>query len=188
MTTFLTVPVILADLPSVRRIGAVPKLLWEPSPERIAHAEITRFAAAVGMPGATYDELWRWSVDDLDGFWGEIWRRYGVPGDVDSVLADAAMPGAVWFPGTEVSYAERLFAGKDDAALAVQQASEVRALEPWTWGRLRTETAAIRAGLIARGVGSGDRVAAYLPNISETIAAFAATASLKAFTTLARPS
>lgn len=164
-----------------------PAPLWSPSPERIARARITGFAADVGMPDATYDELWRWSVDDLDGFWGAVWKQFGVAGDFDAVLPDAAMPGAAWFPGTTVNYAERLFAGKDDGALAIQQASEVRELSSWTWGRLRAETAAIRAGLVARGVGRGDRVAAYLPNIAETIAAFAATASLGAIWSSAAP-
>lgn len=165
----------------------MPKLLWSPSPERVARARMTRFAADVGMPGASYEELWRWSIDDLDAFWGAIWRQFGVAGDFDSVLPDASMPGARWFPGTTVNYAERLFAGKDDDAPAIQQASEVRPLESWTWGRLREETAAIRAGLVARGVGRGDRVAAYLPNIAETIAAFAATASLGAIWSSAAP-
>ncbi|MBJ7332520.1 MAG: acetoacetate--CoA ligase, partial [Solirubrobacteraceae bacterium] len=147
-------------------------LLWQPSPERIARAHLTRFAADVGMPGASYDELWQWSVDDLEGFWGAVWREFGVAGEFGTVLADDAMPGAVWFPGTTVNYAERIFAGKPDDGLAIQAASEVRALERWDWSRLRAETAAIRAGLVARGVGRGDRVAAYLPNIPETIAAF----------------
>lgn len=164
-----------------------PTPLWTPSPERVERARITRFAADVGMPGASYDELWRWSVDDLDGFWGAIWREFGVAGDFGTVLADASMPGAVWFPGTEVNYAERLFAGKADGALAIQEQSEVRPLTSWTWGRLRAEAAAIRAGLQARGVGPGDRVAAYLPNIAETIAAFAATASLGAIWSSAAP-
>ena len=165
----------------------MPKLLWSPSPERVARAEITRFAADVGHTGASYEDLWRWSVENLDAFWGEIWRRYGVPGGFDTVLADDRMPGAVWFPDTTVNYAERLFSGRDDDALAIQQASEVRELEAWTWGRLRAETAAIRAGLVAHGVGPGDRVAAYLPNIAETIAAFAATASLGAIWSSAAP-
>ena len=165
----------------------MPTPLWTPSPERVARARMTQFAADVGMRGASYDELWRWSVDDLDAFWAAIWTRFGVAGGFDTVLADASMPGAVWFPGTAVNYAERMFAGKADGAPAIQQASEVRELESWTWGRLRAETAAIRAGLVARGVGRGDRVAAYLPNIAETIAAFAATASLGAIWSSAAP-
>jgi acetoacetyl-CoA synthetase len=164
-----------------------PTPLWTPSAERVARARITQFAADVGMPGVSYDELWRWSVDDLDAFWGAIWHQFGVAGDFDTVLADASMPGAVWFPGTQVNYAERLFAGKTDDALAIQEASETRPLGAWTWGELRAETSAIRAGLAARGVGPGDRVAAYLPNIAETIAAFAATASLGAIWSSAAP-
>src|SRR6185436_13781741 len=93
----------------------------------------------------------------------------------------------VWFPGAQVNYAQHLFAGKPDDRLAIQHASESRVLAPWTWGDLRRETARIRAGLVARGVGEGDRVAAYMPNIAETVAAFLATASLGAIWSSAAP-
>jgi acetoacetyl-CoA synthetase len=97
------------------------------------------------------------------------------------------MPGAEWFPEVEVNYARHLFRGKDDAATAILHASEVRDLGEWTWGDLRRETARIRAGLAARGVGRGDRVVAYLPNVPETVAAFLATASLGAVWSSAAP-
>ncbi len=103
------------------------------------------------------------------------------------MLADASMPGAVWFPGAELNYAERLFRGKPDDRVAILHASELRPLEQWTWGELRERTARIRAGLSARGVGRGDRVAAYLPNVPDTIAAFLATASLGAVWSSAAP-
>ena len=161
------------------------KLLWEPPAERLRDSAMARLMADRGA--ADYDALWRWSVEDLEGFWGLIWERYGELGEHGPVLADASMPGAVWFPGTELNYAERLFRGKPDDRVAVVHASELRELDEWTWGRLRAETAAIRAGLAARGVGRGDRVAAYLPNIPETLAAFLATASLGAVWSSAAP-
>jgi acetoacetyl-CoA synthetase len=174
-----------------------PKVLWTPTPERVERATITRFAtwaAAEGRSGlpensGTYDALWQWSVDDLDGFWAAIWDFFDVQSDArfERVVGSRAMPGAAWFPGTRLSYAEHVFRGKDDAELAIQHASEHRELGAWTWGDLRRETARIRAGLVARSVGEGDRVAAYLPNIPETIAAFLATASLGAVWSSAAP-
>jgi acetoacetyl-CoA synthetase len=134
-----------------------------------------------------YAALWRWSVGDLEGFWAAIWERFDVGGGYDRVLADASMPGAVWFPGARLSYVERLFRGKPDDRVAILHASELRGLAAWTWGDLRAQTARIRAGLRARGVGTGDRVAAYLPNVPETVAAFLATASLGAVWSSAAP-
>jgi acetoacetyl-CoA synthetase len=134
-----------------------------------------------------YDALREWSVGDLEGFWAAIWETYGVEGGYDAVIASREMPGARWFTGARVSYAEHLFRGKPDERVAMRAASELRAVEEWTWGRLRSETARIRAGLAARGVGEGDRVCAYLPNIPETIAAFLATASLGAIWSSAAP-
>ena len=146
---------------------------------------MARFMRARGM--TEYAELWQWSVDDLAGFWAAIWDEFEVGGEHGEVLADASMPGAVWFPGTTLNYAERLFRGKPGDRVAIRHASEARPLGAWTWDELRAQTAAIRAGLVARGVGRGDRVAAYLPNIPETIAAFLATASLGAIWSSAAP-
>ena len=161
------------------------RLLWEPP---AAFRERSHMAALMADRGADdYADLWRWSVEDPEGFWAEIWRRFEAGGDFDRVLADASMPGAVWFPGATLNYAERLFRGKPDDRTAILHASELRGLESWTWGELRAQTAAIRAGLAARGVGPGDRVAAYLPNVPETIAAFLATASLGAVWSSAAP-
>jgi acetoacetyl-CoA synthetase len=161
------------------------RLLWEPPQELRERSHMARFMADRGA--TTYDELWRWSVGDLDGFWAAIWERFAAGGDHGRVLADASMPGAVWFPGTRLSYPERMFRGKPDDRVAIVHASELRELGEWTWGDLRAQTARIRAGLRARGVGPGDRVAAYLPNVPETIAAFLATASLGAIWSSAAP-
>jgi acetoacetyl-CoA synthetase len=90
------------------------------------------------------------------------------------------MPGAEWFPGARLNYAEHLFRGRDDGALAIQHAGELRELGQWTWGELREQTERIAAGLRRLGVGPGDRVVAYIPNIPEAIAAFAACASIGA--------
>jgi acetoacetyl-CoA synthetase len=171
-----------------------PVMLWEPSEDRIASATLTRYAewlaAERGLRFDSYADLWQWSVDSLQEFWGSIVSffdvRFSAGGDV--VLADPSMPGAQWFPGSRISYAEHVFRGKDDDAVAIRHASEVRLdVDAWTWGRLRSETAAVAAGLQALGVGEGDRVVAYMPNIPETVACFLACASLGAVWSSAAP-
>ena len=170
-----------------------PELLWTPSGELVQRATLTRYArwleAERGLSLRSYDELWRWSVAELDAFWATIVDFFHVrlSGGGDTVLGPRAMPGARWFPGASVSYAEHVFRGRDDAAPAILHASEVRDLDEWTWGRLRSETAGIAAGLRACGVGPGDRVCAYMPNIPETVAAFLACASLGAVWSSAAP-
>jgi acetoacetyl-CoA synthetase len=160
-------------------------LLWEPPDDLREGSAMAGFMRERGA--ATYDELWRWSVDDLAGFWAAIWERFGVDSGYDAVLPDASMPGAQWFPGARLNYAAHLFRGKPDDRVAIVHASELRPVAEWTWGELREQTARIRAGLRARGVGRGDRVAAYLPNLPETVAAFLATASLGAVWSSAAP-
>ena len=160
-------------------------LLWEPPAALRERSHMARFMADRGFDD--YAALWRWSVDDLEGFWAAIWERFDVGGGYERVLADASMPGAAWFPGARLNYAERLFRGKPDERVAIVHASELRELAEWTWRDLREQTARIRAGLAARGVGPGDRVVAYLPNVPETIAAFLATASLGAVWSSAAP-
>ena len=166
--------------------SAAPVRLWTPSPERIERAAITAFAREHGLP-ESYAELWRWSVDDIERFWALIWSHYGVSGGYEEVLADRSMPGARWFPGAAVNYAGHVFGDRDPDAVAIRHASELRELDTCTWGELAASTARIRAGLVALGVGRGDRVAAYLPNILETIPAFFAVASLGAVWSSAAP-
>ncbi|WP_067606046.1 acetoacetate--CoA ligase [Nocardiopsis listeri] len=176
--------------------SSVPRVLWEPDERRIDSANVVAFARwaarekgvdAFGGDSTEardfdYDALWRWSVTDVDGFWASIWDYYGVRADTpyETVLADRSMPGARWFPGATLNYARHIFEGRDDDAVAIRHATELRGLGEWTWGELRERTAAIAAGLRELGVGEGDRVAAYLPNLPETAAAFYAVASLGA--------
>ena len=165
---------------------ATPPVLWTPSAATIEAAEVTRFArfveARVGRTFAGYEELRAWSVAESEAFWRALWDFYDVQadGDPSTVLASHGMPGASWFPDVRLSYAEHAFRGRRDEDVAIHHASELQPLGTWTWGRLRAETARIRAGLVALGVGRGDRVAAYLPNVPETLAAFLATSSLGA--------
>jgi acetoacetyl-CoA synthetase len=167
----------------------VPELLWTPSADAIERSRLTEFARAVGHEGASYEELWDWSVTDVEAFWSAIWAFFDVRASRQHhrVLDTHAMPGARWFPGAELSYAEHVFRGHDDDAVAIVHASELRERGELTWGALQAQTAAIRSGLLARGVGRGDRVAAYLPNVPETVAAFLACASLGAIWSSAAP-
>jgi acetoacetyl-CoA synthetase len=172
---------------------SVTELLWTPSPERVENAGITRYGRWLeetrGLRFDDYDAMWRWSVDDLEGFWSSIVDFFGVRFEVapERVLGRREMPGAEWFPGARLSWAEHAFRGKDDETVALHHASELRQLDSWTWGELREHTARVAAGLRALGVGQGDRVAAFMPNIPETVAAFLACASIGAVWSSAAP-
>ena len=161
------------------------ELLWEPSADRIERARLTAFAGSAGRAGELYDALWRWSVDDLDGFWSAFAEWAGVrwhdrPG---RALADATMPGADWFPGGTLNYAEHLLnppCGVADDDVAVLFAREDGRRRTLTWAQLRAEVASVRAALARFGVGKGDRVAALVPNAPEALVAMLACASLGA--------
>jgi acetoacetyl-CoA synthetase len=166
--------------------AGAPEKLWEPPAELVERSRMTEFMrwleAERGLRFEGYEELWRWSVTDLEAFWASIWDFFEVQADggYDRVLASREMPGAEWFAGTILNYAEHVFAGKDDAEPAILHASELRELGELSWGELRGQVAAVAAGLRGLGVERGDRVVAYLPNIPEAIVAFLATASIGA--------
>jgi acetoacetyl-CoA synthetase len=166
--------------------ATTPVKLWDPPARLRERARMTEFiawlAAERGLEFDGYDELWRWSVEDLEGFWSAIWEFFDVraDGDPSPVLGNREMPGAEWFPGTRLNYAEHVFAGKDDAETAILHASELRDLDQLSWGELREQVAAVAAGLRGLGVERGDRVVAYMPNIPEAIVAFLAAAGIGA--------
>lgn len=163
-------------------------LLWTPSEARRTEGPLPRFvrwAAERGAPiaaDAPYEDIWKWSTEDLEGFWGAIWDYYGVKSvsRYDKVLGDRTMPGAEWFPGATLNYAANVFAKLDPGAPAIIFRSELTDQTVMTGAELAAKVAAVAAGLEALGVAPGDRVAAYLPNIPETVVAFLATASLGA--------
>ncbi len=161
-------------------------LLWTPSAELRASTRLAAYERWLeetrGLRFESYESLWRWSVEEVEAFWVSIWEYFGVRASkpYEAVLPDRAMPGARWFPGAELSYAEHVFAGKDEAAVALVHASEIRPLAETTWAELSARTAAAAEGLRALGVGPGDRVVGYLPNIEEAVVAFLATASVGA--------
>ena len=160
-----------------------PKLLWRPPPSASSARRSPRFARAVGREG-DYDELWRWSVEDLEGFWGAIWellRRAGL-----RAVRAGARPRARC-PARSGSRARGSPTPSTSSATATTTRwrsatpASCASCREWTWGELREQTRAHRRRACgALGVGPGDRVAAYMPNIPETIAAFLATASIGA--------
>jgi acetoacetyl-CoA synthetase len=170
-----------------------PEVLWTPSAERVERAWLSRYQAWLeetrGLRFEDYQELWRWSVSDLEAFWSSIVEfldvRFAEP--PRAVLGSERMPGAEWFPGARLNYAEHIFCGKSDDEVALRHASELRSPGEWTWGELRAQTAAVAAGLRELGVGAGDRVAAYMPNIPETVSAFLACSSIGAVWSSAAP-
>ncbi|HEY7952851.1 MAG TPA: acetoacetate--CoA ligase [Solirubrobacteraceae bacterium] len=137
-----------------------------------------------------YDDLRRWSVQELETFWEDIWEFCGVRASrsYEQVLDSRTMPGARWFAGAELNYAENmLLRNRAPGDVALLHASELRPLQELTWGELSEQVTAVAGGLRALGVGRGDRVVAYMPNIPETLIAFLAVASLGAIWSSAAP-
>ncbi len=167
-------------------------LLWEPTAQSLAQAGITRYLAWLRterrLEFSDYTALWEWSVSDLDGFWGSLWEYFGIIAHAphEAVLPDRAMPGAEWFPGAKLNYAEHALRRRD-GRLAVIAAAEDGAFQQLTFAELHDRVAAAATGLRRLGVVKGDRVAALLPNIPETLIAFLATASLGAVWTSCAP-
>jgi acetoacetyl-CoA synthetase len=163
------------------------EVAWEPTEAMRTESQIARYLDWLrrerGRDFRDYDALWRWSVDDLDGFWASIWDYFGVRAHTpyDAVLRSRALPGAEWFPGARLNYAEHMVGAEDDLdAVAVVARSQARDGFELTFGELREQVARARAGLVRLGVGPGDSVVAYLPNVPETLVAFLATVSLGA--------
>ncbi|MDX6650989.1 MAG: acetoacetyl-CoA synthetase, partial [Solirubrobacteraceae bacterium] len=169
------------------------ELLWSPSQERVQASTLTRYTRWLqetrGLSFDDYEALWRWSVDELEDFWASIWDfcevRAAAP--YERVLGSREMPGAQWFPGARLNYAEHVFAHARGSEPAIVARSETRDDVTVTWDELRARVARTAAGLRALGVGPGDRVVAYLPNVPETVVAFLATASLGAIWSSAAP-
>ena len=165
-----------------------PEILWRPPAGVRETSRVGRYLAWLeerhGLRFTSYDELWRWSVDDLEAFWGSVWEYFDVRSATpySRVLADREMPGATWFPGATLNWAEhalRLGDRADDDVVVVAL-SQTRPRIELTVLELRDAVGRARAGLQRLGVRRGDRVAAYLPNVPEAVVALLATASLGA--------
>ncbi|WP_100500831.1 acetoacetate--CoA ligase [Geodermatophilus chilensis] len=174
--------------------SAGPEVLWNPTPESIRATRLAQFADRVaarrgidlGDP-AGYDAIWRWSVEHLDQFWAEVADWSGVlPGVPDDrVLTRRAMPGAEWFPGTTVNYAEQALRHTQDGTVdpgspaLIAVAEDAEPVET-SWAELRAQVGAFAATLRRLGVQRGDRVAGYLPNVPEAVVAFLGAATVGA--------
>lgn len=158
------------------------KLLWEPDSAFVRKTNIVAFMKWLEKRGrkfSDYNELWSWSVDDLEGFWGSAWKYFDVAEADYPVLAERKMPGARWFEGSEVNYAKYVF-GKKREGDALVSKSERRSVKTVSWQELEKRVGSLAAHLRSAGVGPGDRVAAYLPNSPEAVVAFLACASIGA--------
>jgi acetoacetyl-CoA synthetase len=169
------------------RPPAQGEILWTPTEDARERSELARYLAWLrrerDVDLGDYDALWRWSVSDLDAFWASIWDFFGVRAHTpyERVLGAREMPGAEWFPGARLNFAEHMLGDEaDHDAVAIVARSQTRGPFELTFGDLREQVARARVGLQRLGVGPGDRVVAYLPNIPETLVAFLAAASLGA--------
>src|SRR5438105_14931302 len=124
----------------------------------------------------SYDALWRWSIGDLEAFWPTIVDYFGVRFTTPPrrILADRRMPGARWFEGTTLNYAENVFRSATPNTPALVYQSETRLLSKLSWAELESQVASVAATLRGMGVKGGDRVVAYMPNMPETVIAFLA--------------
>ncbi|MFI1016937.1 acetoacetate--CoA ligase [Streptomyces sp. NPDC020965] len=161
--------------------------LWQPDADRIARARITRFqswaAEHHGAPAdGGYPALHRWSVDELETFWRAVaeWSDIRFTTPYERVLADPAMPGARWFPGATLNYAEHALRAADERPEepALLHVDETHEPTPTSWSELRRQVGALAAELRALGVRPGDRVSGYLPNIPQAVTALLATAAV----------
>ena len=162
------------------------QLLWTPTENFTSRARITAYqqwlARERGLKFADYAALHRWSVTDIGAFWESIWDYFGVSSSTPrgQALVDSKMPGAQWFPTARMNYARQLVESGADDDVAVDHYSELREPGQLTWGELRRLTRNVAHSLRELGVQSGDRVAAYMPNVPEALVAMTATTGIGA--------
>ena len=164
----------------------MPRPLYTPTPEAIAGANLTRFTAfcaeRTGRVFASYDDLYRWSVDDIPAFWAAVWDflevKHSAP--YETVVDDLTrFPGARWFPGARLNFAQNLLRYADERT-ALLFKGETRPATRMTYAELTKTVARLARALRAAGVRPGDRVAGYLPNLPETAMGMLATVAIGA--------
>jgi acetoacetyl-CoA synthetase len=162
------------------------KLLWQPSDQRIKNSNMYRFISFVnqrfGRDFKDYANLYDWSVNNIADFWAAAWDFLGIKASrkYDTVIEDdKKMPGANWFPGARLNFAENLLRYRDDSVALVFRGEDHTPVQ-MTYAGLYDEVAKLAKSLRESGVGPGDRVAGFLPNMIETVAAMLATTSLGA--------
>ncbi|WP_328874293.1 acetoacetate--CoA ligase [Streptomyces sp. NBC_00287] len=168
-------------------------LLWSPGPRELEDSNVACLmewlSEVRGLHFSDYAALWRWSSTDLPGFWSAVWEFYGLDAVTryDEVLGDASMPGAVWFPGARLNFAERCLAQAADDRPALVGVAEGGTPVETSWQELRRQVTDVAAALRRMGVGPGDCVAGYLPNLPQTVVALLATATVGAVWTVCSP-
>lgn len=167
--------------------------LWTPPREFIENSNLKKYEEWLrqnhGLQFSSYQELWEWSVDDVSKFWETLWDYFDVihHSPYQKVISSKKMPGARWFEGATLSYAEHIFRNKSDTHPAIEFRSENGIRRSVSWQELEQKAAAVRTFLVSEGIGEGDRVAAYLPNIPESIIVFLAVNSLGAIWSCCSP-
>src|ERR1700734_3216060 len=163
------------------------EVLWEPGPEVIDQARITQYlrwlAEHRGVAVADYQDLWEWSVGEPGAFWDSLWEYFGVLGQRgDGPALTGQLPQPTWFPGATLTYARNALrtARTDPGRVAIIACAEDAPPRTYTYGELAAAVGRVRGALRALGVGQGDRVAAFLPNVPEALIGLLATASLGA--------
>lgn len=166
--------------------NSIPQKLWEPAAGRVGDSNLSEYMGWLsrnkGLDFDNYAELWKWSTDEIEAFWQSIWDFYKVKSysPYESVLSDHKMPGAQWFKGSTLNYAEHIFLQANEQHPALIFKSQNHAPEKISWSELKQKVAALRHWMVDQGVKKGDTVVAYLPNIPEATIAFLATCSLGA--------
>ena len=162
------------------------EVLWTPDAERIAAANITAFNRWLvrhrGFDFPDYTSMWRWSVTDLQGFWGALWEYFQIESTTPytRVLGRRSMPGAEWFEGARINYAQHVLRQERAGATALLHMSELQPLSTLDWATLAAQVRILATRLRALGVEPGDRVVAWMPNIPETMIAMLATTAIGA--------
>jgi acetoacetyl-CoA synthetase len=162
------------------------ELLWTPSAAQVEDANLTRFAKWLarqrGLQFASYDALWQWSVTELEEFWQAMWDYFGILSSTPPtrVLGKRAMPGAEWFPGARLNYAQHVLRNERTGIDALLFMSETTPLTGVSWETFAGQVRILATQLRERGVRPGDRVVAYMPNIPPTMIAMLATTAIGA--------
>lgn len=169
------------------------QVLWRPDAARIARANVTALrewlAETRGLKLEDYHALWRWSVEDLEGFWGALWEWFNVEPSVPytRVLGRREMPGAQWFPGARINYARHVLRRERLGGDALLFMNETQPLTGLPWERFGQQVRILATCLRELGVKPGDRVSAIMPNIPETIIAMLATTAIGAIWSVCSP-
>lgn len=170
----------------VAPVPAAGEILWQASPERVARSQLVAYMrwldAERGLRFDTYDKLWAWSTESLEEFWGSIWDYFGIAASspYETVLRSRTMPGAEWFPGARLNFAEHALRHATDERPAILFASERDGPAEMSWAELRRRVGALAHHLRELGVRKGDAVVGYVANTPDAVVALLATASLGA--------